>query len=510
MNLFTRSLVLLVAFSICLLEAQIVELTDKVSPSVVSLSVETNNANYSGTGFFVDSNGIVATNYHVVDGARKITAKTKGGVNLFCKGVLSLDKDKDLALLKFAAKNQPALKLGEYGKIKQGESIVVIGSPKGLEQTVSNGIVSAMREENSWHTVQITAPISPGSSGSPVVNMNGEVLGVATYNVVDSQNLNFASSVRHLAVMVKAIDNLEMISLIEAFPESKRDAVSKSGSTTQTTIKDKENDRKIELFEKFWKDFQDSLDENNSESYLKHFSNIVDYQYIKGDATKTQIKRGLLEFYAKYPNRKYSIKGEPTVKILDGGAKNKIGLDFTFTYNYQGQKQASGKAFVELALQYTSKGWKIYKFRERVESEGASSSDSSLSPKEVRIQGFKKLAQTFLIGGNSSKIINQSSMLADNVDYFGKKFTREQAIVDILAYRKKWPIRSYQPEASTVTLDGDNQAVIKTWFTFRCESATEISEGKFRSLMRATYINGKYEITSISSDKKERHAIKNK
>lgn len=370
MNPVSKILLLFIFCSIYQLKAQIVKVTDLISPSVVSLKVETDDGSYTGTGFFVDSSGVIATNYHVVSGARKIIAKTKDGVNLFCKGVLSVDKDKDLALLKFAVKNQPSLKLADSLKIRRGESIVVVGNPKGLEQTVSNGIVSALREKNNWHTVQITAPISKGSSGSPVVNLKGEVLGVVTFNVVDSQNLNFASSVKHLAVMVKSIENLEMVSLEEAFPKARIKATptpKKITTIPKNTEKASKTLSKLDLLDEFWREYWNSMNVNNSALHLKHYSNIVDYQYIKGKATKTQIEKGLSEFYRKFPNRVYTLVDKPVIIPLDKGSSNRYGFDFSFTYRYHGSKQASGKAFVELALQYTSQGWKIYKFRERVE-----------------------------------------------------------------------------------------------------------------------------------------------
>src|SRR5262249_45270986 len=104
--------------------------------------------------------------------------------------VLAHPQDVDLAILKFAANGAAFLKLGQSADAVEGQRVLVIGSPEGLQGTVSDGIISAFRENRSM--IQITAPISPGSSGSPVMNESGEVIGVATMVTKEGQNLGFA------------------------------------------------------------------------------------------------------------------------------------------------------------------------------------------------------------------------------------------------------------------------------------------------------------------------------
>jgi hypothetical protein len=110
------------------------------------------------------------------------------------RGVIAIDGEGDLALLKVDVPRHLAVPLPIVRAVPQeGESIVVIGNPFGLEGSVSNGIVSAVREISGYgKIIQITAPISPGSSGSPVVNMFGQVIGVATLQAAEGQSLNFA------------------------------------------------------------------------------------------------------------------------------------------------------------------------------------------------------------------------------------------------------------------------------------------------------------------------------
>lgn len=128
----------------------------------------------------------------------------------FCplESLLSFDEENDVALLKVTANGLPSLKLAQGHKAKQGENIVVIGSPLGLETTVSDGIISSIRGKEGL--IQITAPISPGSSGSPVLNLKGEVLGIASFNLQGGQNLNFAVPVK---VVVKLLQELKISSV---------------------------------------------------------------------------------------------------------------------------------------------------------------------------------------------------------------------------------------------------------------------------------------------------------
>lgn len=136
---------------------------------------------------------MLVTNFHVIDGANKIVVKLESGAMHEVSGVLADDSKSDVVVLRVRASGVPFLKLGESAKAQVGQHVTVIGSPLGLEGTVSDGIISAKRElpdKGKW--LQITAPIAPGSSGSPVIDAKGEVLGVATMLMRGEQALNFA------------------------------------------------------------------------------------------------------------------------------------------------------------------------------------------------------------------------------------------------------------------------------------------------------------------------------
>ncbi|HEV7474107.1 MAG TPA: tetratricopeptide repeat protein [Pyrinomonadaceae bacterium] len=171
------------------------ELVRRIKPSAVA--IETFDARGEklsrGSGFFIDSDRVV-TNRHVIDNAYRAEVHSYTGSVFIVKGVIAVDAEGDLALLRVdAPANQVRPLLLDRTSPQEGESVVVIGNPFGLEGSVSNGIVSAVRDIPTFgRIIQITAPISPGSSGSPVVNMQGQVIGVATLQITGGQSINFA------------------------------------------------------------------------------------------------------------------------------------------------------------------------------------------------------------------------------------------------------------------------------------------------------------------------------
>jgi S1-C subfamily serine protease len=166
------------------------EIVQKASPSVAHLSIRdaSGEEESSGSGFVITEDGWIVTNFHVVDGAEHMVAVFPGNREVEIVGSRLFDEHNDLAVLQLKAGRYPAIPLAKTAA-RQGDEIVVIGSPLGLGSSVSTGIVSAVREngtvtrtdqdgEESWG-LQITAGIAPGSSGSPILNSHGEVVGIA-------------------------------------------------------------------------------------------------------------------------------------------------------------------------------------------------------------------------------------------------------------------------------------------------------------------------------------------
>lgn len=147
----------------------------------------------SGSGFFINADGCGVTNFHVLDGSVKATLKTSEGKEFEIDSVLVSDRKKDI--VKFSIKNPSSQKFTYLSfsdaELSYGDKVYNISSPMGFEQSLSEGIISALREDSHGPIVQITAPISNGSSGSPILNDKGQVIAVATYLYKGGQALNF-------------------------------------------------------------------------------------------------------------------------------------------------------------------------------------------------------------------------------------------------------------------------------------------------------------------------------
>ncbi len=151
-----------------------------------------------GSGFFIDKNTLV-TNYHCVTEADAIDIKMADQENVYKNAkVVMISEDYDLAIIK-TKHDFPFLSIDSLGKEKIGSKIYAIGNPRGFEGTISDGILSGKRENEGIEFLQITAPISPGNSGGPVLNEKGKVIGVSTFTIRNSQNLNFAMPIKYIS-----------------------------------------------------------------------------------------------------------------------------------------------------------------------------------------------------------------------------------------------------------------------------------------------------------------------
>ena len=167
----------------------------------------------TGSGFFIDRTGLAFTNVHVIKDAYRARIKTTDGKYYDIEKIIDYNSSLDIAKVKVkntSAVAFPTLKLATTNSEK-GEAIFTIGNPDGLESTVSTGIISSIRAVPDYgECYQITAPISPGSSGGPLFNMNGEIIGMTTFGQIDenrlNQNLNFAVNINSAKYLTQNLD----------------------------------------------------------------------------------------------------------------------------------------------------------------------------------------------------------------------------------------------------------------------------------------------------------------
>jgi tetratricopeptide (TPR) repeat protein len=190
----------------------------------------------NGSGFIFSEDGLIGTNYHVVDGIDSLLVKTSDGV-FYDAELLIIDEKNDMAIIRIKNANGtkfPTIKFGNSDAMKVGQEVFAIGSPLGYEYTISQGIIAGIRdnekvsftdpvtyspiEKNFERVLQITAAISPGNSGGALFNRKGEVVGITTYTYTGYGNLNFAIAINSFVYFMNSVD----IANIDNNPEAKK------------------------------------------------------------------------------------------------------------------------------------------------------------------------------------------------------------------------------------------------------------------------------------------------
>lgn len=195
-----------------------VSVIEKVRPSVVAITTEVPVRMFgrqftqegAGSGWIIDTNGLIVTNNHVVEGARTVTVTLQDGRSFPAVSVRT-DTMADLAVIRIDAQNLPALQIGDSSKLRVGEWVVAIGNALGLGISATKGIVSALGvsistsdRETIHDLIQTDAAINPGNSGGPLVNLAGEVVGINSIKVaqVGVEGMGYAMSIEEAAPII--------------------------------------------------------------------------------------------------------------------------------------------------------------------------------------------------------------------------------------------------------------------------------------------------------------------
>lgn len=213
------------------------ELFKRVEPSVVLIEMKGPDGKIAstGSGFVVSADGKIVTNFHVISGARKGTVRLSNGDAYDSIDVIEIDQRRDLALIKINAVDLPTLPLGRSSALQVGEQLFVVSNPLGLTNTMSQGLISAKRQMDGYTLFQISAPISEGSSGGPVFDSKGNVIGVAVLTIPDGQNLNFAIPIDYVRGMLQSNSRTPLAQIYDERPAAPSPNLAPTKPTTDST-----------------------------------------------------------------------------------------------------------------------------------------------------------------------------------------------------------------------------------------------------------------------------------
>ena len=203
-------LLTLPGFSFGKVEKSAVSIYEEINPAIVTVDSQLSDGLSCGTGCIIDKSGVILTSAHVIDVGNAVVVTTNNGQNYDAKVLKRLGENKDIALLKIDAKKDfRTVKLGNSEKIKVGEKVLAIGNPFGFSGTLTQGIIS--RIDYTKNRIQTDAAINPGSSGGPLLNTKGEIIGInqAIYNPdnnISNIGIGFATPINLIKEYLKDFD----------------------------------------------------------------------------------------------------------------------------------------------------------------------------------------------------------------------------------------------------------------------------------------------------------------
>lgn len=177
------------------------EVAQRITPSVVLVTGLTEEGRVLGSGFVVSSDGKIVTNLHLIKSLRSGGVQLATGEKFDSFSVVAVDERKDIAIIKIAGFDLPTANLGNSNAVQLGEPVLTMGSPLGLQGSVTTGVVSSIRDDpfgGGFNMIQTDASVNPGNSGGPLVNKKGDVVGVIRYKIGGTENLNFAVPINYV------------------------------------------------------------------------------------------------------------------------------------------------------------------------------------------------------------------------------------------------------------------------------------------------------------------------
>ncbi len=211
------------------------QIAKRVAPSVVVIQGKTDSGVVLGSGFVISKDGKIVTNLHVIRDLKSASVQLANGEIFDSISVLTTDERRDLAIIRIAGFDLAALDLGNSNAVAVGEHVVIVGSPRGLQGTVTAGILSSIRDSgDGFKVLQTDAAVNPGNSGGPLVNAKGQAIGVVSFKLRSSEGLNFALPINYVSGLLNELH--EPISLDQMRRNLTTNVSQSSGPSLQETL----------------------------------------------------------------------------------------------------------------------------------------------------------------------------------------------------------------------------------------------------------------------------------
>jgi V8-like Glu-specific endopeptidase len=348
-------------------------------------------ASMCGSGFVIQQNGYILTNYHVIKNATRITITVPGRQAVSAR-LVTTDQEKDLAILQISLRNLTALPIASSEEVQVLDSITVLGYPLpgelGTALSASDGKVNALREGNTGSTrlFQIDANVNPGNSGGPLLNNHGEVVGIVVAKINSLQyakengalpeRINFAIPINEAQELLrKVIPNFtlstrqEVLTDQQVFQSAKGSTVlivadqDETGSTTNSENEDSGS------LARFIAEFVRAGEIGSGEGQTDYYASPCDY-FENGQCTRESIFRELQDYNHKWPSREYQLLGTPLVNVTNQEGAYEVSFKVSFTVRNRA-KAVSGVCYFRAQVVRSQDGFLITAIQEKFAAEGS-------------------------------------------------------------------------------------------------------------------------------------------
>jgi V8-like Glu-specific endopeptidase len=344
-----------------------------------------------GSGFVIQQNGYVLTNYHVIKNATRITVTVPGRQAVSAR-LVTTDHEKDLAILQVSFRNLTALPIASSEGVQILDSITVLGYPLpdelGTALSASDGKVNAVRDGNSGSTrlFQIDANVNPGNSGGPLLNNHGEVVGIVVAKINSLQyakengalpeRINFAIPINEAQDLIrKVIPNFalsnrqEVLTDQQVFQSAKGSTVLIVADQDETGSATYSENRDNGSLAQFIAEFVRAGEIGSGEGQTDYYASPCDY-FENGQCTRESIFRELQDYDHKWPSRQYQLLGAPLVNVTNQEGGYEVSFKVSFTVRNRA-KAVSGICYFRAQVVRSQDRFLITAIREKFAAEGS-------------------------------------------------------------------------------------------------------------------------------------------